>query len=217
MEITPRNVRFTHTPLNLKSREIRLLTIERSSKSSSPIQITLKHVELSGHINALTRYREEVARLESIGWVKKARREAIYDKMFHGTFDFIALSYTWGSELPVQDIFVTSPECRGWLSVRQNLYDFLKTRRGCDSAWFWIDQICINQGQNDEKAHQVNQMADIYSVAAVEVWLGSGFEGSDEFMDLILRESVDSIQISNTELVMEIEVSMSDFGHCGNS
>jgi hypothetical protein len=202
MEITPKHVRFTHTPLNFKNKEIRLLTIEPSSEPSRPIQITIKHVDLGGHIDALTRYREEVARLETVQWVSREQRDTVYDEFFQETFDFIALSYTWGPESPAQDILVTSAECRGWLSVRQNLYEFLKMRRDCGSAWFWIDQICINQGKDDEKAHQVNQMAEVYSVAAVEVWLGPGFEGSDELMDVIIHESVHSAQIPGAELIM---------------
>jgi len=200
MDIPPRNVRFTHTPLNFESREIRLLTIEPSSEPSSPIQITIKHADLSRHIDALTEYREELVRMEAREWVSRERREAVWDEIFRGqfvwdemfqpTFSYTALSYTWGPELPAQDILVTSPECHGWLSVRQNLYDFLKMRRNGSSAWFWIDQICINQGQDDEKAHQVNQMADIYSAATVEIWLGSGFEGSDDFMDSIALENI---------------------------
>jgi hypothetical protein len=190
MELLPKHVRFTHTPLNFKHKEIRILTIEPSSDPESPVQITIKHIDFSDHIHALTRYQEEKARLIAQNlWDIDLGSDALYNEIFKETLRFIALSYTWGPEFPVQDILVTSPECRGWLSVRQNLYDFLKTRRACGSQWFWIDQICINQGKDDEKTHQVNQMAEIYSAAAVEVWLGSEFEGSNDLIDLIVRES----------------------------
>jgi len=169
----------------------------------------MKNVDFSERINAFSRYRMEVNRLGSQAphGACRERDGAIYDKFMRGTVNFIALSYTWGPESPAQNIHVTSSECRGWFSVRQNLYDFLKIKRdwlsarqnvdefleigqNLDPASFWIDQICINQGENDEKAHQVNQMADIYSAASiVEAWLGSGFEGSDELVDLIVHES----------------------------
>jgi len=210
MELPPKDVRFTHTPLNFRNKEIRLITIEPTTDPSSPIHITMEHVDFSERINASTRYRKEKARLEPHHRLEPISREqdsALYDKFLEGTFNFVALSYTWGPELPAQDIFVTSPECQGWFSVRQNLYEFLKTKRDwlsvrqnvdefleigqhLDPASFWIDQLCINQGENDEKAHQVNQMADIYSAASVvEAWLGSGFEGSNELVDLIIHES----------------------------
>ncbi|KAH7080632.1 heterokaryon incompatibility [Paraphoma chrysanthemicola] len=101
---------------------------------------------------------------------------------------FTALSYTWGDELPEYDILVTSGDHTGWFSVRQNLYDFLQQRVQEHSPLYWIDQICINQNDDDEKGHQVNQMAELYNSATnVEVWLGPGFEGSDRVMDLIAR------------------------------
>ncbi|RYN47675.1 hypothetical protein AA0114_g7519 [Alternaria tenuissima] len=195
MELPPTDVRFTHTPLNFKHKEIRILTIEPSSDPESPIQITIKHIDFSDHVHALTYYQEEKAKLQARDlWDDYWRSDALYNEFFKETLRFIALSYTWGPEFPAQDILVTSPECQGWLSVRQNLYDFLKTRRACGSAWFWIDQICINQGKDDEKTHQVNQMAEIYSAAVVEVWLSSEFEGSNELIDLIVRESTLSTQ-----------------------
>jgi hypothetical protein len=195
MELPPTDVRFTHTPLNFKHKEIRLLTIEPSYDLESPIQITIKHIDFSSHVHALTRYQEEKARLRAQGHPRsKWRSGALYNDFFKETLPFVALSYTWGPEFPAQDVLVTSPECRGWLPVRQNLYDFLKIRRTCGSTWFWIDQICINQGKDDEKTHQVSQMAEIYSATAVEVWLGSEFEGSNELIDLIVHESALSTQ-----------------------
>jgi hypothetical protein len=205
MELPPKHVRFTHTPLNFQNKEIRLITIEPSSDPSSPIEITMENVDFSGPSNALARYREKMVERRARGGQGEVLD--LLDEFLQGTLKFIALSYTWGPELPAQEILVTSSECRGWLSIRQNLYEFLKMRRGCLSgpqnsdessemeldlgpASFWIDQICINQEKDDEKAHQVNQMADIYSAAfMVEVWLGSGFEGSDELADLIVHES----------------------------
>jgi hypothetical protein len=68
------------------------------------------------------------------------------------------------------------------------LYNFLETRRNENLTWFWIDQICIDQHHDDEKVHQVNEMAEIYNAADVEVWLGTGFPGSDELVDLIAHE-----------------------------
>jgi len=208
MELPPKHVRFTHTPLNFKNKEIRLVKIEQSSGPSSPIQITIQNVDFSGHSHAITRYDEEVLKVDDYGMRYRGERaKDLYAKCLQETpFKFIALSYTWGPELPAQDVLVTSSESRGWLSVRQNLYDFLKIRQGCDSvrqnvdiletsqdfrtASFWIDQICINQGNNNEKAHQVHQMAEIYGTAhIVEAWLGPGFEGSDELVDLIIHEN----------------------------
>ncbi|ETS86291.1 hypothetical protein PFICI_00119 [Pestalotiopsis fici W106-1] len=54
-------------------------------------------------------------------------------------------------------------------------------------TYLWIDAICINQADIEEKNYQVPLMADIYSAAArVLVWLGPGDQGTDRFMDWLL-------------------------------
>ena len=52
----------------------------------------------------------------------------------------------------------------------------------------WIDQICINQGDNHEKSEQVKMMPRIYSMAKqVLVWLGPAGQGSDDAMDFYAK------------------------------
>jgi hypothetical protein len=47
----------------------------------------------------------------------------------------------------------------------------------------WIDAICIDQGDEDEKMQQIPLMGDVYSKAAtVYVWLGEGDAASDRAM-----------------------------------
>ncbi|EGO55055.1 hypothetical protein NEUTE1DRAFT_130947 [Neurospora tetrasperma FGSC 2508] len=50
----------------------------------------------------------------------------------------------------------------------------------------WIDQLCIDQSDSDEKAVQVGLMSQIYSRAKqVLIWLGPAADGSDEVMDVL--------------------------------
>jgi hypothetical protein len=84
-----------------------------------------------------------------------------------------ALSYVWG----VPDPNKRPPKiiCNGQRTeVGQNLCDALKTLRlGDRSRVFWIDAICVNQGDNNEKSHQVQRMRSIYAQAErVVIWLG---------------------------------------------
>ncbi|OAQ66840.1 heterokaryon incompatibility protein (HET) domain-containing protein [Pochonia chlamydosporia 170] len=47
-----------------------------------------------------------------------------------------------------------------------------------DVQYLWIDQICINQADIQERGHQVSLMAEIYSKAdSVYVWLGEDQDG----------------------------------------
>ena len=84
--------------------------------------------------------------------------------------------------------------------VRPNLSDALRHLRNYSGSSpqqssgrpqtlvIWIDYICINQEDNDEKSAQVGMMANIYKRAeSVLIWLGREGEESDMAMDLILR------------------------------
>ncbi|ORY18262.1 heterokaryon incompatibility, partial [Clohesyomyces aquaticus] len=88
-----------------------------------------------------------------------------------------ALSYEWGDpDQPSHWIRVND----GYLKVRENLFRFLHTARGKPRAqpglneYIWIDAVCINQDDDQEKGHQVQDMQSVYSYAhAVYVWLGT--------------------------------------------
>ena len=48
------------------------------------------------------------------------------------------------------------------------------------NRFLWVDDVCINQEDNDEKSHQFGRMAEIYAAAArVVVWLGQDNEAND--------------------------------------
>ncbi|KAK0614483.1 heterokaryon incompatibility protein-domain-containing protein [Immersiella caudata] len=65
---------------------------------------------------------------------------------------------------------------RGSLLVTKNLRDFLAElckRQPQDVHYLWIDRICINQEEPEERASQVRMMGRIYrNCKAVIVWLG---------------------------------------------
>jgi hypothetical protein len=87
---------------------------------------------------------------------------------------FEALSYTWGSPESPVDILVNQAMDQGTLSVTRNLGEALLYLRYEDKPRIlWIDAICVNQQDLDERSQQVKRMADIYSRATrVVVWLG---------------------------------------------
>lgn len=94
---------------------------------------------------------------------------------------YAALSYCWGDPTPVATITIDGHP----LSVARNLHDFLQNRFLHEKGMFqhkseaikdtdlWIDAICINQGDNEEKSTQVQDMWKIYTYAAIVIgWLG---------------------------------------------
>ncbi|KAK3313175.1 heterokaryon incompatibility protein-domain-containing protein [Apodospora peruviana] len=94
-----------------------------------------------------------------------------------------ALSYTWGDPTNISSIlFGRSP----W-SVRTNLKAALQRLRREDSERvIWIDALCINQDDLDERAEQVPRMFEIYTLAAgVVAWLGEPEADGDPAMEMI--------------------------------
>lgn len=80
------------------------------------------------------------------------------------------LSYAWGPETPLRRI-----ECAqgSYLAVRPTLYEgLLRPRYLTQERVLWIDALCINQGDNQERNHQVHQMKEIYGRAQkLVIWL----------------------------------------------
>ncbi|KAI4237629.1 MAG: hypothetical protein LQ349_001719 [Xanthoria aureola] len=148
---------YEYTPLDKKAGEIRLMTL-LPGRFNAPICITLK------------------TKVLSLANIPK----------------FQALSYAWGSDVECLNIHVVAG--RGVqgvrsaaLSVTRNLFEGLKhlrqTRR---STVLWIDQICVDQKNLEERGEQVLRMPDIYSLAqGVTVWLGPEEDNSNVAMEIL--------------------------------
>ena len=84
---------------------------------------------------------------------------------------FEAISYTWGPDAPSIPIKIDG----ALILVTAPIDELLWNRRSIfTSHVFWIDAICINQRDQEEKSNQLPMMAKIYGRAArVIVWLGA--------------------------------------------
>ncbi|KIW95612.1 uncharacterized protein Z519_04197 [Cladophialophora bantiana CBS 173.52] len=86
---------------------------------------------------------------------------------------FEALSYVWGSDYGSQQ--ARKLDCDGApLHIRANLDCALKhLRHDRNTRFLWVDAVCINQGDKEERSRQVQQMGAIYASASkVLVWIG---------------------------------------------
>lgn len=100
-----------------------------------------------------------------------------------------ALSWTWGEHegRSVISIVERGPgNERRLFSVRRNLYRALKNLRSSKQPKvLWVDYICINQSDPQEKGQQVNILSHIYRRASkVCIWLGEHENGSKNAVDL---------------------------------
>jgi hypothetical protein len=82
---------------------------------------------------------------------------------------FLALSYVWGGEGDTTTILVDERPFR----VTRNLSEALTGLIRRKATVIWVDAICINQQDNNEKGIQVQMMRSIYQRATkVIFWLG---------------------------------------------
>lgn len=97
-----------------------------------------------------------------------------------GEVPFEALSYTWGSLDKPFNVIVDGI-CE--LAVTHNAHVALQhLRLPFEDRLLWIDAICINQENLQERGHQVGQMKLIYECAErVLIWLGNGHPMIDDF------------------------------------
>jgi len=113
---------------------------------------------------------------------------------------YLALSYIWG---PLKAVALGTGPSLGheespWIlcneavvKITRNLHDFLQ--RACSepelcSQRFWIDSVCINQLDAQERCAQVSSMASIYrSADCVVAWLGEEEADTETAFALITK------------------------------
>jgi len=132
--------------------------------------------------------------------------ERIRCNIFEATFDknmvpFDAVSWAWGSEEWTQEIALedSNGEHAYSFKVPPNLERALQALRKPDTRRvLWVDAICIDQGSNLEKSHQVPLMDQIYSQARqVCVWLGGGDDKTNLAFEFIRNEILKEMNIDS--------------------
>lgn len=118
--------------------------------------------------------------------------------------EYEALSWCWGTEAETSTMHVNGQEFACKPTLDQALRHL---RKSSTAISMWVDAVCINQSDVEEKASQIPLMGRIYSQAkAVRVWLGEGFEGSQRaiaLLDCIQRWRKDTSRLDITGLVVD--------------
>lgn len=101
-----------------------------------------------------------------------------------GEVPFEALSYTWGTTEKPCNIRINDSQ----IPVTRNVYVALQhLRLRNEDRFLWVDAICINQDNHEEREQQVGQMKSIYEYAEkVLIWMGVSDSNIDEFFSAIL-------------------------------
>lgn len=136
---------------------------------------------------------------------------------------FATLSYVWninGEE--TRDTILCGGQA---LSLTRNGHDALKhLRKRLGSFTIWIDAICIDQTNHEEKSNQVLLMGSIYSKASiVYVWMGIGKSDSNRALNFIehagfqhyFRQDLESASIKDRHLEIHKAARAYAFGELG--
>jgi hypothetical protein len=113
-----------------------------------------------------------------------------------------ALSYTWGDAADKVPILVNDKV----LEVTRNLFLALANIRmeNADS-FLWIDAICINQKDGQEKGIQVGSMRETYAKASATLsWLGPSTDDSDRVLNEFERMGTYLIETGILDLMINL-------------
>ena len=113
--------------------------------------------------------------------------------------EYEAVSYCWGEVVPSCNIV-----CNGTrLPVTKNGIDALwHFRLPNKSRVLWMDAICINQGNDNEKSEQVTAMGDIYSTAKRALaWAGNEARFDKDAFALL----ADLLSTVNNDIVRQVK------------
>ncbi|KAF7554911.1 hypothetical protein G7Z17_g2535 [Cylindrodendrum hubeiense] len=96
---------------------------------------------------------------------------------------FSALSYLWGDCTETVDVSLNGHQFTIGLSLHAGLKQL---RENGFQSWIWIDSICIQQQDLEEKNWHVQEMGTVYGQAeCVYMWLGLGSDATDRAMDFM--------------------------------
>ena len=114
----------------------------------------------------------------------------------NGIHDYSALSYTWGpAHFPH-----TISSATGSLKITESLFGALKQLRDpVNNVKLWVDAVCINQNDLEERVHQILLMRTIHAQChLVIVWLGPA-KDLDTWALRFIRTFVDQYAIGISE------------------
>ncbi|KAG4415970.1 hypothetical protein IFR04_010920 [Cadophora malorum] len=176
---------FQYDPLTDPESEIRLLRILPQLVLAQPVLV--RYPRRRSAPGALPSSLYDIASLTDSNYMERdlinvgTRLPAVRCEIFHAKLHeappFKALSYTWGSPNDPQHSIIMNGRT---ISVRENLFLALQqfhTRP--ETLIIWIDAVCINQADENERNEQVAKMKTIYEHAEeVCVWLGPSYKDS---------------------------------------
>ncbi|KIW00860.1 uncharacterized protein PV09_07617 [Verruconis gallopava] len=167
---------FVYSPLDRSAKEIRLIKLTNLDAILELNNVILDNPELAQNPE-LRRSIEDDVPIRCIMYHVSHKQDLTYP----------ALSYMWGDGKRNRRMIVEVGDKEADLMITDGLSDALRNIQ-VEGLW-WIDAVCINQSDNEEKSWQVQMMREIYEKATrVAAWIGPAADNSalliDQLMDL---------------------------------
>jgi len=107
------------------------------------------------------------------------------------SLEYSAVSYAWGKPEFSETLEIDCDGDTSYLRVTPNVDDPLRRLRACSvRKYLWIDALCLNQADKDEKAQQIPLMGRIYEEArVVHIWLGKSDPMTGKVFEFIRKAS----------------------------
>ncbi|KAK0610850.1 HET domain-containing protein [Immersiella caudata] len=122
------------------------------------------------------------------------------------TTPYEALSYTWGTDPPSDYLWLSDFP----LPIKPNLEAALRSLRLPNMVRrLWVDAVCIDQNNVDEKSRQIQYMRLVYKHSArVIVWLGPRTPGIEQAFEVAKRLShaIEELEVAGAGSDLDPEV-----------
>ncbi|OAL56998.1 HET-domain-containing protein [Pyrenochaeta sp. DS3sAY3a] len=114
-----------------------------------------------------------------------------------------AISYAWGDGIDTKSLVLEGVT----IPVAVNLHDALRAIRDRkNDIWVWVDALCIDQQNKEERSAQVRLMGNIYSKAeSVDIWIGAEYENSTLATRLLQKLADKSSNLQHVSSFQEAE------------
>ena len=152
--------------------------VDDTSNTRLPLRVRDEHPRPYQYLPLLESIEPSSAEIRLLTLLPGTYADDIHIKLHRTTLPnpepgYEALSYVWGAEDNPSSVVIYGHKLEQ-LQIRQNLDRALRSLRYKEhTRTLWVDYICINQNDLNERNRQVRQMGQIYANAMrVIVWLG---------------------------------------------
>ncbi|KAH7384207.1 heterokaryon incompatibility protein-domain-containing protein [Phaeosphaeria sp. MPI-PUGE-AT-0046c] len=169
---------FAYHPLRNEA-SIRVLLLEPDADYGAPLFASLQHIQIikPPEDASMTSYQHPSAMSSSTSLLDTTQVE------------YEAISYAWGILPPTEKLGMSGSSPPTFLSISPVVDTMLRhLRYPYRQRCVWIDALCINQKDLEEKGGQVNFMGEIYRQAkAIVIWVGPPANLNDNMTNFFER------------------------------